>query len=348
MIAIPQPETTIARIYRAYENRENGRPRAHLGASLISRACEREAWLSFRWASYPDYDGRILRLFDRGKREEPVFIRDLRDAGAEVHDVDPATGKQFSFAEFGGHVGGSTDGAAIGLVEAPKTWHVLEFKTHNAASFAALRKDGVAKTHPDHVGQMQLYMGWSGMTRALYLAVCKDTDELYAERLQFDRAAFESLREKARRVVFAKEPLPRLSDSPAFYKCKLCMFHDVCHGLAFSRRNCRTCAFSTPREDGAWYCERRQQALALDDQSNACGDHIFIPPLLPWPVHNVADKCPCYETPAGLFANTPDCIAGPAGVVGFTSRELERLTPEQLPAIIKAKKAFGGEVCHAP
>ena len=33
---------------------------------------------------------------------------------------------------------------------------------------------------------MQIYMSLTGMTRAMYLAVNKDTDELYSERVNAD------------------------------------------------------------------------------------------------------------------------------------------------------------------
>jgi hypothetical protein len=39
-----------------------------------------------------------------------------------------------------GHFGGSMDAVALGIPEAPKTWHLCEFKTHNAKSFADLQK----------------------------------------------------------------------------------------------------------------------------------------------------------------------------------------------------------------
>ena len=47
----------------------------------------------------------------------------------------------------------------LGIPEAPKTWHVLEFKTHNSKSFAKLEKEGVQKSNPMHYAQMQVYMG---------------------------------------------------------------------------------------------------------------------------------------------------------------------------------------------
>lgn len=356
MVLIPESDSTIHRIYRAYEQRENANPRAHLGASAIGRPCEREGWLSFRWALFPKYEGRILRLFDRGKREEPVLIRDLRAAGVTVHAVDPETGRQFAFKDFGGHVGGSMDGAALGLIEAPKTWHVFEAKTHSVKSFAALQKDGVEKAHPEHFAQMQMYMGWSGMDRAYYLAVCKENDELHGERVDFDRAVFEKFREKARRIVFATEPPPRLSDSPAFFICKFCLFHKVCHGGAFPAANCRTCAHSTPKEDGSWHCARHDKPLSVDDQRAGCPQHLYLPPLLPMKPIQGRPGWVCYmpELPEDvgerigdiLIYNAEEGADTPNDGPRFASTELQHLTVEQLPAVIETKRAFGGKVSH--
>lgn len=62
-------------------------------------------------------------------------------------EVDPETGRQFRVEAHGGHFGGSLDAVALGPLEAPKTWHVVEFKTHSAKSFAELVAKGVACPH---------------------------------------------------------------------------------------------------------------------------------------------------------------------------------------------------------
>jgi hypothetical protein len=357
MASIPQADSTVCLIYRAREQRDNRPPRAHLGASQIGRACEREAWYAFRWADYPYYDGRLLSIFDRGQREEAVFIRDLRDAGVTVHAVDPETGRQFTFSDFGGHFGGSMDGAALGLPEAPKTWHVLEFKTHSSKSFAATVKNGVEKAHPEHYAQMQLYMGWSGMERALYLAVNKDTDEIHAERLAFDRVAFAQLREKAERIIFSVIP-QRISESPAFFVCKTCNFHSVCHGGRFPRVTCRTCAHSTPDREGNWQCERHKKTLTVEEQRAGCPQHLFHPHLMPVDPLQARPGWVCYkpQLPEAFaeengdlcFYNAEDGTNTPNDGPRFNSRELEGLSVEQLPPVLAAKRAFGGTVTHAP
>lgn len=65
--------------------------RRHLGASIIGRDCEREIYYSHRWASPPSFEGRVLRLFNRGHEEEPRFIKWMRMIGIEFEDIDPDT-----------------------------------------------------------------------------------------------------------------------------------------------------------------------------------------------------------------------------------------------------------------
>lgn len=64
-------------------------PRTHLGASLIGHECGRYLWYTFRWCFREVHTPRMLRLFNRGHREEPRFIEWLRGAGLEVYDVAP-------------------------------------------------------------------------------------------------------------------------------------------------------------------------------------------------------------------------------------------------------------------
>jgi hypothetical protein len=68
------------------------------------------------------------------------LVADLRAAGVQVLDKDPETGRQWSVSAVRGHFGGSMDATAIGVLEAPKTWHLVEFKTHGNKSFGELKK----------------------------------------------------------------------------------------------------------------------------------------------------------------------------------------------------------------
>jgi hypothetical protein len=326
MAAVPQPDTTstVAAIYRWHKATADGGHRAHLGASVIGHACERYLWLSFRWAGREDFDGRMLRLFDTGKRAEGRFVEELRGIGCEVHDCDEF-GQQFRVSDVGGHFGGSMDGAVLGLPEAPKTWHVLEFKTHSARSFADLCKAGVREAKPQHWAQVQVYMGFTGMERAMYLAENKDTSEVYAERIEFDQVEFTKLVEKARRIITATVPPSRLSDDPAWFECKWCHFHAQCHGQQVPDVNCRTCAHSTPRVDGAdgqWHCALEDVALDPFTQADGCNGHRFIPILL----ERIARQTDAREEPGGNLAVTYTLPDGSTFVNGyppaFSSREI--------------------------
>lgn len=286
MAKLPEPiNTTIAKIYEAYENDADSGNRPHLGASLIGHACERYLWLTFRWVSAKKFSGRMLRLFETGQLAEARFVANLRRIGVEVHDVQP-DGTQWRVSALGGHFAGSMDGACVGLPEAPKTWHVLEFKTHNEKSFKELVTKGVLVAKPQHYAQMQVYMGLTGMERAMYMAVNKNTDELYSERVDFDSVEFAKLMARAERVVNANEPPLRCSNDPSWFVCKMCDFSEHCHGTEAPAVNCRTCAHSTPEIEGysdkaAWSCgASEREPIPIDVQRTGCTSHRYIPILL--------------------------------------------------------------------
>lgn len=308
---------TLEAIERAVQATTDQRPRPHLGASQIGKRCERALWYDFHWVTPSSFEARMLRLFARGQREEDALAKLLRDAGVTVHQVDASTGRQFRFSAFGGHFGGSMDGACVGLPDAPKTWHCLEFKTHNAKSFAKLQAQGVAQAKPEHWAQMQCYMGWTGMHRALYMAVNKDNDELHLERVDYDDAAFQALLAKAQRIISADRPPERIG-GPDWWECKFCPHYATCHQEQAPAVNCRTCTHASARMDGTWYCERHHKTLTEQEQRMGCADHRFNPYLLHWAKwveSSDADNTLTYEYAGGRFTNG----AQPEGV---TSHEI--------------------------
>lgn len=284
MAKTPEPmHTTAALIYQAYENDAAEGNRPHLGASIIGHECERNLWYTFRWAKTKRWPGRMLRLFETGQLEESRLVRNLRRIGVEVHETAP-DGKQWRVSAIGGHFAGSMDGAAVGFPEAPKSWHVLEFKTHNEKSFKEVQAKGVEKAKPMHYFQMQTYMGLTGMERAMYIAVCKNDDSIYTERIEFDPVQFAKIMERAERVINADEPPLRVSKDPSWHICKMCDFHPICHGDEAPDVNCRTCAHSTAfpeGDDGTWVCnEFGQIGLLAQRESHNCQAHRYIPIML--------------------------------------------------------------------
>lgn len=277
----------VAAIYEQYEKRgnaENARP--YLGASIIGKECSRALWYGFRWASPTTFDGRMYRLFQTGHLAEQRFVADLRSIGATVWEHDPATGRQFSYSDVCGHMRGNLDAVAKHIPTGGARSHLVEMKTHSAKSFAALKKDGVKKAKPEHWIQMNTYAGWAGLDRMLYIAVSKDTDELYTERLEFDKVEFEKTRAKADRIIFAATPPARISDDPKFYLCNWCDHSDVCHGHRVPQVSCRTCVHSTPEREpeteGRWSCAKAgpDSSIPVEHQRTGCAQHLPLPSLL--------------------------------------------------------------------
>ena len=284
---------TVQAIYEHYEAKRKSEHRPHLGGSQIGNECSRALWYQFRHMDRPAFDGRQLRLFETGDREESRLVENLRAVGVTVWDRDPETGRQIAFTDHGGHFALSLDGVAEGLPDAPKTPHTLEFKTMNEKNFAALKRDGVEKSKPGYYAQCQIGMHLAGLDRCAFIAVNKNTDEIYLERIKYDAAMGMQLLAKAGEIIFSDKPPSRLSNDPSFYLCKWCDFRRVCHEAKPPEVNCRTCAHATPERDGTWSCAAGQKF------GTACKLHLFNPYAMPWEVSDAGPDWIEYQTEDG-------------------------------------------------
>lgn len=254
--------------------------RTHLGASLIGGECSREIWYGFRWVKKPKFSGRILRLFNRGHLEEARFIAMLLTIGCQVWQQDEH-GKQYRISDAGGHFGGSTDGIAMGIPDLPADVPALtEFKTHGEKSFEKLKKEGVRSAKFEHFVQMQVYMRKLGLMYGLYMAVNKNTDEVYAEIIHLDTNCADHHIDRGINLVFAREAPARISNTPGWFKCKFCDHRSLCHGLGDTPDiNCRTCTYAWPREDGQWHCNYHDGAIPKETQLTGCPSWIRNPSI---------------------------------------------------------------------
>ena len=278
---IPDREDSIENLIDRAHEENTERPRPHMGASTLGSICERKMWLSFRWAVQPKFPGRILRLFLRGHMEEPVIIGNLRRAGIQVRNL-----AEQGRVDFGSHVSGSIDAIIdSGVPEAPNKQHIGEFKTHSLKSFNDVEAKGVEKSKPEHYAQMQVYMHGTGIDRALYVAVCKDNDRIYTERVRYNKEVAEKLVARGKRVALSERMPPPISTDPSWFQCKFCDAHSFCHETKLTQHvNCRTCAHSTPKEDSTWRCERYECTIEIETQHGGenCPAHTLHPDLVPW------------------------------------------------------------------
>lgn len=276
---IPEQDNSINNLINKYHESKTELPRPHLGASLLGHSCDRWLWLSFRWAVQPTFNGRILRLFRRGHNEEATIISDLRAIGLKIKN-----NASQERVDFGSFVSGSLDAIIeYGVPEAPNKKHIAEFKTHSKKSFDSLLKDGVQKSKPMHYVQMQVYMLGTKIDRALYYAVCKDNDQIYTERVRFDKEFAEKYINRGKAVALSERMPPPVSTDASWYECKMCDAHEFCHDTKTTKHvNCRTCAHSTPTPESTFYCAKWESDIPTEHQYEGCEYHVLHPDLVPW------------------------------------------------------------------
>ena len=328
---LPEPVHNLVALIDQHHESLAEKPRGHLGCSTLGHHCERWLWLSFRWAVIEKFEGRILRLFRRGHNEEATIIADLRAAGLDVRSSQARV-------NFGSHVSGSLDGIIeSGVPEAPRKRHVAEFKTHAKKSFEDVVKNGVEKSKPMHWAQMMVYMYGTDIDRALYVAVCKDDDRIYTERVRLDRDVAEKAIAKGQRIALADRMPPPISTDPSWFQCRFCSAHSFCHEAKPTKHaNCRTCAHSTAMPDSTWRCERHEaDNIPEDFQHEGCDDHVIHPDLVPWPMTPSEDGLSVTWDIDGR-----QVVNGPGG---YTSKEI-LTNPEacQTPFVREVRAAFPG------
>lgn len=293
MSEIPR-KVTVNIINEAIENSQEREHRSHLGGSLIGHECMRHIWYSFRWYYKETFNGRMLRLFDRGHGEEERFTNFLKQAGFNVMHSKPEPQKRY-FAP-NGHFSAEIDGQALGLPEAEEKLHNLEFKTYSEDSFLKaidMKKDEYKKLKDkipfvidtkskkaQHYYQMQVGMGLARLDgeeveRCLYLAVNKNDDCLAQERVKFSQKDFDNIMEKADTIIFGTVAPPRISDNPSWFVCRFCQFNEICHYGVAPEENCRTCKYSKPEFGGKWTCKKVDKEITTEVQRKKWDCHAF-------------------------------------------------------------------------
>lgn len=276
MVALPaRPEQEIInRVYEAIEKKDR-KPAVYLGrlgSSFIGEECIRKIWLDWRGYAREEFSGRMLRLFNTGHIQEARVVDDLRAAGFEVWDKDD-NGNQFEFNDESGHFITKTDGVIKDVPGSEKTAHLLEIKTHNKNSFSGIVKKGLKESKPTHYAQMQISMALSGLTRGLYVSVCKDDEQYYVERIKEDPVEQSKLKKKIISLVDARMRPAGISDDASSFGCKFCDMKAVCTREVKPLKNCRTCLLCVPGASGSWACELTDKSLTLEEQRAACDSY---------------------------------------------------------------------------
>lgn len=244
------------------------KPRPYLGMSQLGHSCERYLWYSFRWCFNDIISNRIQRLFNRGHREEPAIVETLAKVGVRVY------GDQTECVAIHGHCKGHCDGIAIGVLEAPMTEHLAEFKTMNDKAFKEVCKKGAKASKPVYYVQMQLYMYKLKLTRALFVAVNKNDDSMYIERIELDKDTAEYYFNRGESIILTDKPPERKENfKPTWFECKWCSAKDICHNKEKVNMNCRTCKYGDILPGGIWACSKYDMTLATEQQRQGCSKY---------------------------------------------------------------------------
>jgi hypothetical protein len=292
MVALPDtPCPTLAHADAALESAQERRRRGYLGMSAIGAECERALWYGFRWAARAKFDALTLKRFADGHASEAVAIDRLK-ATPEliVHDIDE-DGEQFGFKDIGGHFSGHMDGVCLGLIQAPKTWHVLEIKSSekwdalDKAKRKVGEKNALAEWNAVYYAQAVLYMDYAGLDRHYMVCTSPGARRWTAVRTNADPVFAGILKAKAERIIFNDHAPKRIGDATSF-ACKWCDWKAICHEGEAAERNCRTCLHSEPLREivpgvGNWQCAHHGHGLSKADQERGCPDHRYLPSLVP-------------------------------------------------------------------
>ena len=193
-------------------------------------------------------------------------------------------------------------------------------------------------------------MGAMHIERTLYVAVNKNTDELYCERIKFNKDAYASLMKRAKKIITGHNA-QRCATRPEDYRCNMCSYKDVCwnteerlvmleKGCAI---DCRSCCHSKPiiDEDGArWSCGVGKR-LSLADLSNVRITSFCLQLFFAGTVDAGADWIKFQLEDGSTFMH-----GGKSSTTAFSSDELAIMTIESMQneTVRAAKEALGGKV----
>ena len=212
--------------------------RNYLGGSAIGEECERK--IQFKYFNVPEDDGKeisgqSLRRFAVGHALEDLAVKWFRAGGFDLRVKKP-NGDQFGFSTFKDRIRGHIDGVFVGGHEFLKYPALWECKTMAEKYFKQCKKEGVRKSHPQYYDQVQIYMAYMQLTDnpAIFTATNKNDQMMLHQAIPFDADAAQKASDKAVRILQAcdaGEILPRISNDPAFFKCRWCSWADHCHNL---------------------------------------------------------------------------------------------------------------------
>jgi hypothetical protein len=202
--------------------------RGYLGASAIGHPCMRR--IQYDWMCDPEHPARIRDIFNRGHYFEQRSREHFIHAGFKFAPDD-----RLRFTALDGLLSGHADGI---LLDGPKIRDIAypclwEHKAINAKGWHSLDRDGLTKAYPQYAAQVALYQHFLGVGDhpAIFTAINADSCERVHLLIAFDVDRPQYWIERAKTIIEATragELLPRFTDNPNNWKCRLCGHQERC------------------------------------------------------------------------------------------------------------------------
>ena len=203
--------------------------RQYLGASDIGSDCLRK--IQYNWFCDPKFPARTLAIFARGRFFEELSKKHLIKAGFKF-----ASKVRLGFKALGGLFRGHADGILVAGPQVddliyPAIW---EHKALGAKGWRAVERDGLVGLYEVYAGQVALYQAYLDCTNpALFTVLNADTCERLNFLVPFDAVLAQVISDRAVMVIQATqagELLPRVTDKPDNWKCRMCAHFHRCWG----------------------------------------------------------------------------------------------------------------------
>lgn len=205
--------------------------RGYLGASSIGHECLRR--IQWDWQEPGEVEARTARIFARGHWWEGYSAELMVRAGFDLRRNIPDLAFEQADGRFRGHGDGKFfDGPELPGGGYPCLW---EHKALGATGWRKLEREGLNKAYPHYADQVALYQAYLGLAEhpAIFTAANADTAELLHLLVPFDAARAQAASDRAVTVLLAVENgevLPRISDDPKDWRCKMCPLKARCWG----------------------------------------------------------------------------------------------------------------------
>lgn len=283
-----QPQTTLDKIAEIKEKKEEDYIRPYLGMSSVGGPCDRENWADFRWITKKNDPSWLQDAAECGHIAEDEMIKDLKlipeiTLITEGHSSDNKdnSANQISFEDINGHFKGHADGMILGILEAPKTWHVWEHKDKSirkkggkdmfneleALKLKLDEKQVLKEWDMKFYVQGHMYMHYSG-TKRHYMTVSRGVKRQYISiRTNYSKTIAVEYIEKANRVIKSNTPPPRRYNDTHYYCKYFCSHYEWCHNGKPAQKTCRSCEHAVPITNpehgpkGSWGCKWGAQLM---------------------------------------------------------------------------------------